>query len=599
MKEKQENNAGSGGAIAAKSTVGWLLDFASPHRRGYIASVIFATLGVACGMAPYFCVARMVIALIQGVREIPFYAAWCLWAAGFWVIRYLCHGVSTTLSHKATFAVISEVRLRLTKKLTRLPMGFLLDTPSGKLKNVLVERADSIETALAHVVPEMSGNVLVSLATIIYLFALDWRMALAALITLPLGFLCYMAMMSGYEGRFMNYVAKNKQLNATAVEYINGIEVIKIFNQSAGSYDKFTRAAKEAANSAIDWMRSTQTYFSLAMSVFPAVLVGILPIGCLLYMAGSLSIETFIMAIILSLGVVGPLITTMSYSDDMGKIAAIVAEITEILEAPDLERPAGEAALLGCGIILQDVSFAYKEETVLNKVSLDIPEGSVTALVGPSGGGKSTLAKLIASLWDTNEGTITIGGTDIRNIPLRQLNDTVAYVTQDTYLFDETIRENIRMGRAGATDAQVEEAAKASGCHDFIMALENGYETRTGSGGGHLSGGEKQRISIARAMLKNAPIVILDEATAYTDPENEAVIQAAVSRLVAGRTLIVIAHRLSTVSDSDKIVVIDKGQVAAQGTHGELLEQSPLYLRMWRAHIAAKDTKDITAEVKA
>ncbi|ULQ59447.1 ABC transporter ATP-binding protein/permease [Brucepastera parasyntrophica] len=542
---------------------------------------------------------RIVIALIQGIRDIPFYITWCLAAAGFWAVRYIFHGVSTTLSHKATFSVISEVRFRITKKLTRLPMGYLLDTPSGKLKNVLVERVDSIETTLAHIVPEMSGNLLISLATIIYLFVLDWRMALAALVTIPLGMLCYLGMMAGYEGRFSNYVAKNKYLNATAVEYINGIEVIKIFNQSAGSYEKFTRAAREAADAAIDWMRSTIGNFSLAMSLFPAVLVGVLPIGCLIYMGGTLSLETFIMSIILSLGVAGPLITAMSYSDDIGKVSTIVNEIAEVLEEPDLERPSETAALKGYGLSLKDVTFAYKEETVIDRVSLEIPEGTVTALVGPSGGGKSTLAKLIASQWDVNGGTIAVGNINVRNIPLGQINETIAYVSQDTYLFDETIRENIRMGRTGATDAQVEEAAKASGCHDFIMALEHGYETRTGGGGGHLSGGEKQRISIARAMLKNAPIVILDEATAYTDPENEAVIQAAVSKLVEGRTLLVIAHRLSTITDSDKIVVIDKGTVAAQGTHSELLESSPLYGRMWQSHMAARDTKTIAREVTA
>lgn len=571
-------------------TVSWLWQFASPHKGGYIASLAFATLGVACGMAPYFCVAQIVLGLLRNEADIGYYGLYCLIAAGFWLLRYLFHGVSTTLSHESTFAVLSEVRLQLTKKLTRLPMGYLLDTPSGRLKNIMVERVDSMETTLAHVVPEMGGNILVSIATIVYLFVIDWRMALAALAPLPLGILCYACMMSGYEQRFVNYVSKNKRLNDTAVEYIGGIEVIKAFNQSASSYEKFTTAAREAADSAIGWMRSTLPFFSLALSVFPAVLASVLPVGTILFMKGSLPIETFIVSVILALGVMGPLITTMTYSDDVAKVRTIVSEVTDVLTQPDLERPTVPAALSGYGIRLEEVSFAYREKPVLHGVSLAIPAGSVTALVGPSGGGKSTIAKLIASLWDAGGGRITIGGTDIRQIPLAQLNGMIAYVSQDNYLFDESIRENIRMGKPSASDEEVERVARQSGCHDFIMQLEHGYETCAGGAGGHLSGGERQRIAIARAMLKDAPIVILDEATAYTDPENEAVIQTAVSRLVAGKTLIVIAHRLSTITDSDNIIVIEDGRAAAQGTHSELLASSALYKSMWAAHTSARDS---------
>ncbi|MCC8122750.1 MAG: ABC transporter ATP-binding protein/permease [Oscillospiraceae bacterium] len=581
----------------SKGTVGWLWDFSNHHRGGYITSLICAAAGVACGMAPYFCVSQIIIALMNQVREPGLYGTYCLAAAGFWLLRYLLHDVSTLLSHRATFTVLSEVRGRLAKKLTSVPMGFLMDTPSGRLKNIMVERVDSMETTLAHIVPEMSGNILVSIATIIYLFVLDWRMGLVSLITIPIGLLCYLFMMAGYEKRFSNYVIKNKQLNDTAVEYIGGIEVIKAFHQSASSYEKFTSAAKEAAASAIEWMRSTLLLFSTALSVFPAVLVSVLPIGCIFYMNGTLSLETFVITMILSLGIMGPLVTVMGYADDLGKISTIVKEISDVLTVPDLKRPTEEVTIDHYDIHLHDVSFSYCDTTVLHGINLSIPAGSVTALVGPSGSGKSTIAKLIASLWDVGGGDITIGGTDIREIPLAQLNHTIAYVSQDNYLFDETIRENIRMGDLSATDQQVEEVARRSGCHDFIMQLEHGYETRAGGAGGHLSGGERQRITIARAMLKNAPIVILDEATAYTDPENEAVIQAAVSKLVVGKTLIVIAHRLSTITDSDNIIVMDHGRISAQGTHHALLAASGLYRNMWAAHNAAKDRKSTEGEM--
>ena len=581
MKEKQK-----------KSTLRWLMEWASPHRGGYIASVILALFGVACSIVPYFAVAKILAGLIAGGKDLSFYLPWIATCAAAWVLRVLFHSVSTTFSHRATFAVIAEVRRRLTAKLARLPMGMILDTPSGEFKNIIVEKADSIETTLAHVLPEMTSNLLVPLGIIVYLFVLDWRMALISLVTFPIGLACFGGMKKGYAERYANYVAKNRKLNATAVEYINGIEVIKAFNQSAASYEKFTTAAREAAASAIDWMKQTQVYFAAALAIFPAVLVGVLPLGCVFYRNGSLSAPDFVQAMILSLGIMPPLITAFSYQDDPAKIGTVVGEITSVLTKEELVRPTTPVPLSGYGIVLDDVCFGYGEEQVLNHVSLTIRPGTVAALVGPSGGGKSTIAKLIDSLWDVGGGSIRLGGTDVRQIPLGQLNDSVAYVSQDNYLFDDTVRNNIRMGKKGATDAEVKAAAKASGCHDFIMQLENGYETVAGGAGGHLSGGERQRIAIARAMLKNAPIVILDEATSYTDPENEAVIQSAVAKLVEGRTLIVIAHRLSTITDSDQIIVIQNGTVLAAGTHGELLKGCPLYRDMWAAHIGARDSSE-------
>lgn len=581
--------------VNKKSAVSWLIEWAKPYKEKYVLSVIFAVAGVFCGIAPYYAITKIIIGLLQSNRLMSYYFFWIGTCAVLWILRYIFHGISTSLSHKSTFAVISGVRKRLTKKLVKLPMGYLLDTPSGTIKNIIVEKVDSIEPTLAHILPEMTANILGPICIIIYLFAVDWRMALISLLTLPLGLFCYIGMMKDYEVKFKHYVDSNKHLNATAVEYINGIEVIKAFNQSASSYKKFSDAAREAANSAINWMKGTQVYFSAAMSVFPAVLVGVLPFGSYLFMKDSLSAETFILTIILSLGIMTPLITAMSYSDDLGKIRTVVNDITAVMSLDDLIRPEKTVQIFGYNIEIKNLSFAYKDNMVLRNINLSVPGNSVTALVGPSGSGKSTIAKLVASLWDVPEGKIIIGKTDIRHIPLEQLNSMIAYVSQDNYLFNDTVRNNIRMGNMSATDAEVEAAAKRSGCHEFIMGLENGYDTIAGGAGGHLSGGERQRIAIARAMLKNAPIVILDEATAYTDPENEAVIQSAVSRLVQGKTLLVIAHRLSTITDSDKIVVINKGTVEAEGTHDELLNSCILYRHMWEAHVEAKDSGEVSA----
>jgi len=578
MKEKQ-----------GQSSFARLMDFAGPHKAAYTASVITAVIGVAAGLVPYFATAQMIIALIDGQRDISYYLGWCGWAAIGFVTKIIGMNLSTTFSHKATFAVISEVRHRLAAKLSNVPMGYVLDTPSGKFKTTMVERVDGIETPLAHVIPEMTSNMLIPIGIIIYLFTLDWRMALVSIITIPIGFVAYMGMMKDYAVKYEASTNAGKHMSATVVEYINGIEVIKAFNQSANSYARFTDAVHKNTQFTLDWMRATQIYSAIAQNVWPAVLVGVLPVGCLFYINGSLSGPTFITIIILSLGIVGPIISAMMFTDDIAKIGTVVGDIGRILDEPDMVRPDKRARLASTDIQLEDVTFSYKDEKVLNGVSMRVESGSVTALVGPSGSGKSTIAKLIASLWDINGGDIKIGGVSIKEIPVDQLMETIAYVAQDNYLFNDTIRNNIRMGKPGATDAEVEDVAKASGCHEFICNLEKGYETIAGGAGGHLSGGERQRIAIARAMLKDAPIVILDEATAYTDPENEALIQAAVSLLIADKTLIVIAHRLSTITDSDKIVVVKNGKVDAEGTHEELLKKSSLYKNMWEKHIGVKD----------
>ena len=340
-------------------------------------------------------------------------------------------------------------------------------------------------------------------------------------------------------------------------------------------------------------MRKCNVYMTFAMCIMPATMLSVLPIGGIMAMHGTITTADFITVIILTVGLIEPLLGVMSYSDDIAQMDTIVTEVRSIIDAPEMKRPEKLTKNFSGGdIVLDNVRFSYSDKEVLHGISMTIPEGGFVALVGPSGSGKSTAARLIASLWDTDSGSISLGGVDIKDIPLDELNDRIAYVSQDNFLFDLSVRENIRIGRQDATDKEVEEAAKKCGCHDFIMGLENGYDTVVGTSGGHLSGGERQRIAIARAMLKNAGIIILDEATAYTDPENEAIIQRSVSRLVSGKTLIVIAHRLSTVKNADCIYVINDGVIAEQGTHEQLLGSNGLYSSMWKAHISAKDGED-------
>jgi len=576
-----------------RSTLSWIMEFAGSKRSSYVSSVLLAILSVFCGFIPYTFMAKIVRGLLEQTVDFSYCMKQCLWMGLFYLLDRLFHAASTTMSHKATFEVLANVRRQLTKKLAKMPLGDVLAESSGTYKNIIVERVDSIETTLAHMIPEVTSNLIIPFVIFAYMLRIDWRLALLSLITVPIGGVFFMLMMVGSGESYENTVVKTKALNDTAVEYIGGIEVIKAFGKAKTSYEKFVIAAKEGADCFIEWMRRCNIYQNASMILMPATLLSLLPFGVMFYMKGAVSGPDLLMLIILSMGLISPIVTAASYMDDVAKMGTIVGEVTDILEKPELERPETMTEQpQGTDIELKDVHFAYKEDEVLHGVDISIKAGTVNALVGLSGSGKSTIAKLIASFWDVGSGSITFGGVDIRNIPLDDYQKKIAYVSQDNYLFDMSVMENIRLGNPKATDEQVMEAAKSCGCHDFILGLENGYQTICGGSGSHLSGGERQRISIARAMLKDAPVVILDEATAYTDPENEALVQRSVAKLVQGRTLLVIAHRLSTITSADQIILINDGNVEASGTHEELLEKSDLYRRMWKAHISAKEEED-------
>lgn len=577
-----------------KGILDYIFQFAGEYKGSYIKSIVFAVVGIAFSLAPYALMGDMVKKLLSGEQDFNIYLREGLIMAIFWILRVFFHTLSTNTSHKMTFKLIGNVRIALVDKLSRLPLGTVQGMPSGALKNIICERTDSMEPTLAHVVPEFTANLCAPIMLFIYILTIDWRIALLSLATLPVAVIAMAWMFKDSSIRFQKTQDTTKELNDTAVEYIGGIEVIKAFGKVQSSYQRFADAAQKNSNSFIDWMYDCIVPFSLGMVITPATLLAVLPIGAIFTMHGSLSLPDFIMTVILSCGLITPLITVMSYNDDVTKATSIFKEISNILELPELERPGTSVSLPeNHGITLQNVHFGYGDKEILHGIDLNIPDGSVLALVGPSGSGKSTIARLIASLWDVKNGSIKIGNIDIRDMSISDYNTQIAYVSQDSFLFDISVRENIRMGRPSATDAEVEEVSKKSGCYDFIMNLENGFDTVAGGSGAHLSGGERQRISIARAMMKNAPILILDEATAYTDPENEAIIQKSVSELSKGKTLIVIAHRLSTIIDSDQIVVINAGNVEAKGTHTELLNSCELYRNMWDAHVYAKDVDEM------
>lgn len=573
-----------------QSPVGRIWQLGKDEHGKLIVAVVLAVVGSVCGIVPYFAAAKIIALLLAGEKVLQTYITWFLTALVCYWLRTVLYNGALSISHKATFNILKTIRQLLLAKLPKLPLGTVLDTSSGQFQQTIVDQVDSMETTLAHLFPEMTANIAAPVLTILYLFVLDWRLALLSLVVFPIAFYFMMTVMGSYGKDYEGAVKATNEMSSTLIEYINGIEVIKAFNQGSRSYARLADKVRYNAQYYFNWMKKSQLGMALAYAFFPAQMLTILPVGWLLWLHGSLTAETFLTVILLSLGMAAPIVAAFNFVDTLAMVGTTVGQVDAILTAEEQEHSTAPVSFANHDIALEHVSFGYHDDKeILHDISLNIPSGQMTALVGPSGSGKSTIAKLAAGFWDAKQGRITMGGCDLRSIPLSQLYEQVAYVSQDNYLFDDTVRENIRMGRLNATDAEVEAAAHAAGCDSFIADLEHGYDTRVGGGGAHLSGGERQRIAIARAMLKDAPVILLDEATAYMDPENEALIQNAVNELVKNKTVIVIAHRLSTITGAANIVVVKDGCIAAQGTHPQLLETSPLYKEMWQAHIGAKD----------
>lgn len=581
-----------------KNWLGTVLTFASECRVKMILSVICAIISVAGGIVPYIGVYQIIVSFFDGsqtIKSILFWSGICL--AGY-VVKLSFYAISTMLAHFSAYTILENMRLKIADGLMKAPLGTVLNQPVGKLKNVIVDRVETIELPLAHLIPEGISNLLLPIGVFIYIIMIDWRMALAALITVPIAVVAYAFMMKTFNKQYADYMESSNYVNSVVVEYVEGIEVIKAFNRSSSSYEKFEKAVKSFKAYTLNWFESTWKLMNFGGSVLPSTLLGTMPIGMYLYINGSLSPADLVMCLILSLGIVAPLTSFTVFVNEIKAIEYAVKDAYEFLNLKELENSLEPVTLHQYDIELKNVSFSYdtdkndnlnsEENDVLNNINLKLSQGNFAALVGPSGGGKSTVARLIARFWDVSSGEVKIGGINIKKLPLSQLADTVSFVTQDNFLFNCSIMENIRLGNLKASDKEVINAAKAACCDEFIQNLDKGYDTNAGEAGGKLSGGEKQRIAIARAILKNAPIVIMDEATAFTDPENEDKLQKSIAALTKGKTLLVIAHRLSTIKNADKIIVMEKGCIINIGTHDELLKECELYKGMWEAHIGAK-----------
>ena len=561
-------------------------------------SILLAVLGEMFGIVPFLMVALLADELYRGTATIQRVLFFCGIAAICQLIKMLLTWRSSLMSHKISFTILKNIREAITDRMAKVPMGVMLETPTGAFKNLIVDNVAKLEDSMAHFMPELPSNIAAPLCSILLIFILDWRMGLASLITIPLGILFFAAMMRGYGPRMENYMRSANDMNSSLVEYVSGIQVIKAFNRSASSYGKYSKSVNYFHDSTMEWWSQCWFWNAAARAVLPSTLLGTLPVGAWLYMEGTLSLPVFLISLVVPLGFVAPLMKVSEAMEQVSMIKGNLEQVTAFLKTPELVRPSEPVSLGERTYQFEDVHFGYKETEVLHGISFQTKPGTMTAIVGPSGSGKSTIAKLMAGFWDVTSGSVRFGGQDIRQIPFEQLMGEISYVAQDNFLFDKSIRENIRMGNPAATDEEVEDAEKAANCHDFIMQLEQGYDTLAGDAGDRLSGGERQRITIARAMLKPASVVILDEATAYADPENEALIQQAISKLVAGKTLIVVAHRLNTIRNADQILVVANGNIAGRGTQEELLRECPIYQKMWQDYAGTIEAADMKGGVE-
>ena len=575
-----------------------LFAFVGESNSKMRVSILLAVLGEMFGIVPFLMVALLADELYRGTATIQRVLFFCGIAAICQLIKMLLTWRSSLMSHKISFTILKNIREAITDRMAKVPMGVMLETPTGTFKNLIVDNVAKLEDSMAHFMPELPSNIAAPLCSILLIFILDWRMGLASLITIPLGILFFAAMMRGYGPRMENYMRSANDMNSSLVEYVSGIQVIKAFNRSASSYGKYSKSVNYFHDSTMEWWSQCWFWNAAARAVLPSTLLGTLPVGAWLYMEGTLSLPVFLISLVVPLGFVAPLMKVSEAMEQVSMIKGNLEQVTAFLKTPELVRPSEPVSLGERTYQFEDVHFGYKETEVLHGISFQTRPGTMTAIVGPSGSGKSTIAKLMAGFWDVTSGSVRFGGQDIRQIPFEQLMGEISYVAQDNFLFDKSIRENIRMGNPAATDEEVEDAAKAANCHDFIMQLEQGYDTLAGDAGDRLSGGERQRITIARAMLKPSSVVILDEATAYADPENEALIQQAISKLVAGKTLIVVAHRLNTIRNADQILVVANGNIAGRGTQEELLRECPIYQKMWQDYAGTIEEADLKGGVE-
>jgi ATP-binding cassette subfamily B protein IrtA len=582
-----------------KTGIPRLIEIAGTKKWWLIGSMIIAIGASVAQFVPYVAVYMIIKELAAHAADVRLLDSDLIWRWGFISLGAIfLYGVlvfiAMMLSHIAAFNILYEMRVTISRKLARLPLGFFTERASGEIKKVMSEDVERIELFVAHHIPDVTAAVVFPLLMLGYLFYTDWRMALVVLVVFLFAVAIQASMMlrPKQKKQYADYHAALGRMNASIVEYVRGIQVVKVFSRSMDSFERLRKDITDFKDFCVLITKKFAMIYTGFLTMLSSTILFLVPVAVLLLLKAPSYVDylpTVFLFLILGGGMFFPLLKLLYMSGYLNQNTLGVSLIDAILDKPEIIEPKNPARPEGASVEFRDVTFAYDEKPVLKNVSFIAETGSVTALVGPSGAGKTTIGMLTARFWDVGAGEIRIGGVPIKNIRTSDLMDHVAFVFQDNMLFFDTIEENIRMGNTSASFGDVVAAAQAAQCHGFIESLESGYQTLVGEGGTYLSGGEQQRIALARAILKDAPIVVLDEATAYADPENEGKILAAFSRLIEGKTVLVIAHRLSTITNADQILVVDNGIIAEQGRHAELVAQNGIYGRMWRTYSQSRE----------
>lgn len=564
----------------------YIIRFAKGNVSRFAASLTILTIAVAFGIIPFLIFAKLLMAIMAGaaLTSATLVKA-CLAVGAAFIAKNIFYGMGLDLSHHVAYYSLAAMREKMSDKLLRLSLGRIEDEGRGSLKKIFVEGIEDMELILAHGVPEGFSNTLGTFAILIALFVVDWRLALLMIAVIFVGMIAMAGMMKMGMAYMGDYYAAAARMNDTLIDYINGMEVVKVFNRGGMSFDKYRETVDGYRDYTFVWTMKCLPGMAAYTITFTTPLLFILPVGSWLYLQGSLELNSFILGSLLAMAGGPSLARMVQFFPIVPMIGEKSRRILTFLEQEELkETPQPAAVPQSFDVCFDHVSFRYDAEAAddtIHDISFSAPAGSITAFIGESGSGKSTLMKLLLRFWDYDSGRITIGGTPIDELAIDDLMSLISYVSQDVFLFNMTIRENLLIGCPDADDATLWQALEAANAADFVRHLPEGLDARCGQGGARLSGGEMQRIGIARALLKDAPIIILDEATSATDPENEELIQAALNRLIVGKTVFVIAHRLHTITHADRIILLKDGRIDAIGSHEELLDNRKDYRRMW------------------
>lgn len=582
-----------------------VFEYAGSHKKTIHLASFIMLLSVIMGVVPFLFAYQIINPLILG-QNLEFTRLVILLAGILicLVLQALLGGLALNMSHKAAYNTLFGLRTSLQKKMENLPLGAIEEKGTGAIKKMYVDDIGSLEVLLAHSLPEGIANLIVPVMVYIAMFFVDWRLALMSLASIPLSIVAMMIMYSAGMKKMGPYYMASEKMNNTIIEYVNGMEVVKVFNKQTESYQRFSKDVGDYRDYALAWYKTAWPWMALYSALLPCTIILTLPLGGYFAYMGYVSLSDLILVLCLSLSIGLPLLKALGFLPTMPQLNYKISALEDALNIEPLKQGENRFKGIDHTISYDNVTFGYQlskmgengqPETyiknVIHNVSFTAKVGEKTAIVGESGSGKSTLAKLLIHYYDVLEGSISIGGQNLQDMSLKALNKEISYVSQDQYLFNTSLLENIRIGNLSATDEEVIEAAKKAQCMEFLYKLPNGIYSLAGEAGKMLSGGERQRISLARAILKNAPIVVLDEATAYADPENEEKMEAAIAELVKGKTLIVIAHKLPAIVDADQILVMNHGRLVANGKHKDLLESSAEYRKLWNATIFSKEWK--------